>query len=319
MQRYAIQPCDTLYGISNRFGVTLPQLLAVNSQINNSKPIFFGQIINIPNYTYTVRPGDTLNKIAKQFNVPLNLIISINPQILCRKYITVGQEIFITGVPAPINAPSNPTPSVTPPSKVKKAAPPKQIEAVESNSEDIVDDINNNDWINAQNRVDQIKLNISELIPMLVAASIPSNLIDGITAAVSNLEKEVKSKKNYESKVQANRITKYIPDISDYYIVVLPTDLGRLDYLGREIALNADVEDWASASSNYEKTKNIWGNLKTKLSPIYKNDADKYQNSIDNLNKYINQKDAVLTKKEANILLDLTDVLETDFTKQIKG
>lgn len=294
MQRYIVQPCDTLFGISYRYGVTLTQLLAVNPQINILKQIFIGQILNIPNNTYKVRPGDTLNKIAQHFRVPLNLLISANPQILHQNYITVGQIINIPCV-----------------------APPKQLEAVESNSEDIMDDINNNDWVKAQNKVDQIKLNMDELKPILVTASIPTNIIDGITAAVSGLEKEVADKKIYESKVQANQITKYIPDISDYYKVELPTDLGRLDYLCREISLNADVKDWVSAVRNFEKAKGIWNNLKSKLSLIYMNDADKYQSSMDKLIKDINQKDVALVKKEANILLDMIDVLETDFTKQI--
>lgn len=294
MQRYIVQPCDTLFGISHRYGVTLTQLLTVNPQVNILKQIFIGQILNIPNNTYTVRPGDTLNKIAQHFRVPLNLLISSNPQILYQNHITVGQIINIPSV-----------------------APPKQLEVVESNSEDIMDDINNNDWVKAQNKVNQIKLSMNELKPILATDSIPTNLIDGITAAILGLEKEVADKKIYESKVQANQITKYVPDISDYYKVELPTDLGRLDYLCREISLNADVKDWVSAVHNFEKSKGIWNNLKSKLSLMYKNDADKYQSSMDKLIKDINQKDVALVKKEANILLDMIDVLETDFTKQI--
>ena len=89
-----------------------------------------------------------------------------------------------------------------------------------------------------------------------------------------------------------------------------------MDYYGREISLNAEGKDWISANANLIKTKDIWNTLKSKLNTSYSKDAAKLDSSITNLDKYIASKDATHTMKEASNLLDIVDVLESDFKKQ---
>lgn len=195
---------------------------------------------------------------------------------------------------------------------------PKQLETIESDSEDIMDDINIKDWTKAQTRVNEMKASMSELKPLLQSANVSSSLVDGVQNALTELEKQVTAKKVFESKVQANAITKFIPDIADSYQVLLPTDLGRLDYLGREINLNVENKDWNSANNNFNKGKEIWARLKTKLDTTYKNDIAKYDNSIKVLGDHISKHDTNSTIKETNVLLDKVDLLEKDFSNQKK-
>ncbi|MEW6049266.1 MAG: LysM peptidoglycan-binding domain-containing protein, partial [Bacillota bacterium] len=73
--RYTVQPGDTLFFIAQRFGTTVPAILAINPQITNPNLIFPGQVICVPaavppavcppgSTLYTVQPGDTLFFIA---------------------------------------------------------------------------------------------------------------------------------------------------------------------------------------------------------------------------------------------------------------
>lgn len=48
VQFYTVKAGDTLFNISNRFGVTVAQILAANPQIENPDLIFIGQVICIP-------------------------------------------------------------------------------------------------------------------------------------------------------------------------------------------------------------------------------------------------------------------------------
>ena len=72
---YTVKPGDTLYGISNQFGVSVTELAEFNGIKGSNLPI--GTILKIPSklgsnpnnmFMYTVKPGDTLYKIATKYN-----------------------------------------------------------------------------------------------------------------------------------------------------------------------------------------------------------------------------------------------------------
>ncbi len=92
---YTIQKGETLRKIATRLGVTVNDILAVNTQITDANKIYAGQVINLPvsaSY-YTIQSGDTLKKIAARFGTTLDSLISLNPQITDINKIYVGQVI----------------------------------------------------------------------------------------------------------------------------------------------------------------------------------------------------------------------------------
>lgn len=195
MFQYIIQPYDTILSITQKFGLDYNQIILANPQINNG-PILSGQIINIPGFTYKVLSKDTLNKISQKYNIPLKLILSLNPQIIYNGNISVGQEIFITNKQLPDDI-------------VKQAA------EIETNSNSIMEDIDNEDWDKAMDKAILIKNNFNSIKPTLISESIPTNLIDIIDNAIISLEGEINLKNVHESKVQAFIIAEYFPDILD--------------------------------------------------------------------------------------------------------
>ena len=99
-ETYTVKAGDTLYGISNQFGVSVTEL----AELNNIKGsiLKIGTVLNIPNnssnnpnnmFMYTVKNGDTLYSIARKYNVDVKEIISIN--YLKDTNITPGQVIRI--------------------------------------------------------------------------------------------------------------------------------------------------------------------------------------------------------------------------------
>ena len=79
----------------------------------------------------------------------------------------------------------------------QKVASPPQLDKIASASEDIIDDISGNDWTATQSKVAQIKTNLSELKPILISASVSTDIIDGISSAVDGLETAVSPKESY--------------------------------------------------------------------------------------------------------------------------
>nr|WP_315019607.1 LysM domain-containing protein [uncultured Aminipila sp.] len=240
---------------------------------------------------YTVKPNDTLFLIAKNFGVPLVQLIRANPEISNTKSLYIGQIINIPDL-LPI---------------------PTQLDTIESNAEDIIDDIYAADWEKAKDKVNSIMTNMDELTPLLQEALVPPELISGMNLAIKNLEQNVKQKKAYPAIAQANRITMYIPDMLDYFKIIIPTDVGRLDYLGRQIIINVEGNDWSEASNNYLIAKKIWERLKPQLDTKYSKDIDDFDQAMKTLGESINNRNYQNTIDNANILLDKVDVLETDF------
>lgn len=84
-QTYIVKKGDTLYGISNQFGVSVMDLANLNN-INTSN-LQIGQILKIPTISgtnpnnmimYTVKKGDSLYAIATKYNTTVNEIVSLN-------------------------------------------------------------------------------------------------------------------------------------------------------------------------------------------------------------------------------------------------
>ena len=99
-QTYTVKRGDTLYGISNQFGVSAIDL----ANLNNIKDsiIQIGQVLKIPTsqgsnpsstFIYTVKKGDSLYSIAKVYETTVDAIIKQNN--LKSNLLSIGQQLVI--------------------------------------------------------------------------------------------------------------------------------------------------------------------------------------------------------------------------------
>jgi len=98
---YTVKPGDSLWKISNAFGISISEIQAANNL--SDTVIYAGQNLKIPlkavsegpeaTTTYTVKAGDTLWKIANQFKVSIDHIKQVNH--LSDDMIYVGQKLKI--------------------------------------------------------------------------------------------------------------------------------------------------------------------------------------------------------------------------------
>ena len=84
-QKYTVKKGDTLYGISNQFGVSVTELAELNGIKGSNLQI--GEELLIPTksgtnpnnmFMYTVKSGDTLYGIARKYNTTVDEIMKIN-------------------------------------------------------------------------------------------------------------------------------------------------------------------------------------------------------------------------------------------------
>lgn len=243
---------------------------------------------------YIIQPNDSLFMIAKDFKIPLAQLVRANPEVADPNLIYVGQIIEI--------------PDLLP--------APAQIEKIKANAEAVMDDVYAGDWQKAQTKVNLIKADMNELIPLLQDALVPKELIYGITLAIKNLEQNVMQKKIYPSISQANRITQFIPDLLDYFKVIIPTDVNRLNYLGRQMIVNVENADWVEANNNYLRAEKVWARLKPQLGTRYRQDIDEFEAILTKLGESINVQSYQDTIENANKMLDKLEQSEKEFIRQ---
>ena len=115
IQTYTVKAGDTLYGISNQFGVSVVDLKNANGLTSNV--IKLGQVLKIPVssgsnpssvFTYTVKSGDSLYNIARRYETTVDEIIKLNK--LSTINLSIGQKLLVpetgeavTSLPSYIN------------------------------------------------------------------------------------------------------------------------------------------------------------------------------------------------------------------------
>ncbi len=108
---YTIRPGDTLFALSQRFGVSVQAIINANPGIDPNN-LQIGQVICIPQmappvppcpngFLYTIRPGDTLFALSQRFGVSVQAIINANPGIDPNN-LQIGQVICIPQMAPPL-------------------------------------------------------------------------------------------------------------------------------------------------------------------------------------------------------------------------
>lgn len=94
---YTVQSGDTLWKISQKYNVSLPQLMEVNKKTEQSI-LFIGDQLIIPDgdnyFDYIVKSGDTPWKISNYFGVSLTALLEIN-NLTETSYIYINQKLKI--------------------------------------------------------------------------------------------------------------------------------------------------------------------------------------------------------------------------------
>lgn len=95
---YTVEKGDSLWSISRKFNVTIPEIIELNNLTNINLQI--GDKLKIPTQNgieitkrYTVKSGDTLWSIAKENNVSVSELKSVNN--LKSNLLSIGQELII--------------------------------------------------------------------------------------------------------------------------------------------------------------------------------------------------------------------------------
>jgi LysM repeat protein len=110
---YKVEPKETLYGISTKFGITVEELIAANPELTNGLKI--GMILIIPEASneilnetatnnfelHTVVKGDTMYNLTHRFNVSEAQLLELNPAL--KEGLKLGMNLKIRPIEASQN------------------------------------------------------------------------------------------------------------------------------------------------------------------------------------------------------------------------
>jgi len=105
---HVVKEGETLWGIAQKYGVSLDELIKANPQIQNPDVIHPGMKVKIPAsaepkpeliHQHKVKQGDTLWKLAKAWGIPLSTLIKANPHLKNPNALLTGEIVNIPKVP----------------------------------------------------------------------------------------------------------------------------------------------------------------------------------------------------------------------------
>ncbi|MEG6617443.1 M23 family metallopeptidase [Peptococcaceae bacterium 1198_IL3148] len=97
VEHYRVVSGDTLWGLANKFGISVAQLAALNG-LDEGSQLFMGQVIDLPGTSvkHTVKSGDTLIGICKQYQISMSQLLKAN-NITNPDLVQVGKTLTIPG------------------------------------------------------------------------------------------------------------------------------------------------------------------------------------------------------------------------------
>lgn len=99
MQIHVIQPGQTLFGLSQAYGVPIDTIASAND-ISAADPLVVGQAVVIPitGSYYWLQPGDSLYAVSQRFGVPVSVLASVNG-LDPGQQLPVGLRLYIPPAP----------------------------------------------------------------------------------------------------------------------------------------------------------------------------------------------------------------------------
>ena len=107
MKIHIVKQGDTLYALSQKYGVPMQKIMEANPQISNPEMLEVGGKVKIPStpvsvpgssdiyFKHTVKQGDTLWKLSKAWGISLQDMIAANPQLKNPNALLVGEMVNI--------------------------------------------------------------------------------------------------------------------------------------------------------------------------------------------------------------------------------
>jgi hypothetical protein len=190
---------------------------------------------------------------------------------------------------------------------------PEGVFFVTEQAENVIDLYLKKDWSGAQGIADGIVQHQGEVEQEIRRNKLPDSTIDLFSYLIYRLQDLTHEKKQpILAGLSANQITALLIDLHSFYAPKTPLDIARMDYLGREIVLLAQVQNnYGLLGRRISELAGIWDKFKptiqSRKAPQGEEVASRVSQVITALRREETNSQMVINGKH---ILDLVDKME---------
>ena len=201
--------------------------------------------------------------------------------------------------------------ATVPAAEAKGGVVSQDLLKIEVQVEDILDVVPGGDWAKVSKDLSDIDAIWAGYQKQAATDGAPQTLLDAFGETLSRLKTEATAKTAITTQQTANDLSAIVVDLYDVYHPAEPTDLGRLDVLERQVALDVDRKDFTAAASTLAKVNATWERVKPfMLAHNATEAAAQFEKSLAVQASALKAQDGAALKDEVLNALEIVDALE---------
>ena len=197
------------------------------------------------------------------------------------------------------------------PASLPAGVVPQDLVTIEAAAEDIIDFAPSGNWDKINQDVTDIEAAWKSYEPRSKQDGAAQEVDDLMNSALAALETASQSKDASGTMQGSNDVSAAVVELFALYNPVVPSDIGRLDVLERQVILDVAAQDYSAALETMAKTRSVWESVKDSvLEHSGKDVAAQFEASLEAQAAGLDAKDANELTREASDALELVDALE---------
>jgi hypothetical protein len=204
---------------------------------------------------------------------------------------------------------NSPTQTTVP--TLKNGVVPESLATMEAQSEDIIDIVPASEWSNVNADISIIEKAWATYQPQAIKDGANQTVLDNFSQALSSLKSTATSQDKIGTMQSANDLSAAVVDLFDLYNPIIPTDIGRLDVLERQIILDVANQNFSAATDTLTKTYVVWEKVKPSiLAHKGQRVVEQFVNSLALQDIAIKAQNTADLTNETNNGLEIVDAME---------
>ena len=148
---------------------------------------------------------------------------------------------------------------------VAKARPPAPLAAFEAEAEQMNDSADISDWAELATALREAEMSWATLKPRLRADGASAETVEAIDAALMRTAADAARRATRAAKYDTNALTLTTPSLFELYVERLPADVMRLSAGFRQLQIDAEYGDWASAAQHLATLHTVWNRIRARV------------------------------------------------------
>lgn len=169
-------------------------------------------------------------------------------------------------------------------------------------------------WTLISKEIKTIHTQWNDYMPELVKKNSDKKMIDDFSKALNDLTEISSNKNRLDTLIASNILYSNIPLFYSQYKTKLSPEVKRIIYFTRNSVLNSQADRWTDAESDINNLKSSWEMFKNTLTEEQKDDSNKINLSIYELEKVIQEHNPELADLKGRITLQNIKEIEDKLT-----